>query len=86
MKDYDKNKEFSYLKCRDEQSIKKLQKLPVNSFELIENTPEFDESFIKSYNEESDEVWFFKVDIQYSKKLHDLHDDLQYWKTQKACY
>ena len=56
MKDYDKNKEFSYLKCRDEQSIKKLQKLPVNSFELIENTPEFDESFIKRYNEESDEV------------------------------
>ena len=31
------------------------QKLPVNGFDLIRNIPEFDESFIKSYNEESDE-------------------------------
>ena len=31
------------------------QKLPVNGFDLIRSIPEFDESFIKSYNEESDE-------------------------------
>ena len=31
------------------------QKLPVNGFDLIRNIPEFDESFIKIYNEESDE-------------------------------
>ena len=30
------------------------QKLPVNYFEWIENTSQFDKDFIKSYNEESD--------------------------------
>ena len=33
----------------------------------------FNEDFIKSYNEESD---FIKVDVQYFKKLHELHNDL----------
>ena len=31
------------------------QKLPVNGFELIRDITEFDESSIKSFNEESDE-------------------------------
>ena len=30
------------------------QKLPVNGFKRVKNIPEFDESFIKSYNEEND--------------------------------
>ena len=41
------------------------KKLPVNDFKWLENISEFDESFIKSYNEESDERYFFEVDIQY---------------------
>ena len=36
----------------------------------------FDESFIKSYNEESDEEYFFEVDVLFPGKLHDLHNDL----------
>ena len=31
--------------------------------------------FIKNYNEESDEGYFFEVDIQYLEKLHELHND-----------
>ena len=31
------------------------QKLPVNDFKWVENISEFDESFMKSYNEESNE-------------------------------
>ena len=47
-----------------------LQKLPVNCFELVEDASQFNEDFIKSYNEESE------VDVQYSEKFHVLHNEL----------
>ena len=53
-------------------------KLPVNKFEWIEDTSQFNEDFIKSYNEESDEGYFFEVDVQYSETLHELHKDLPF--------
>ena len=53
MKDYDKNKESSYLQYWD-----------VN------------EAFIKKYNEESDEGYFLEVEVQYTEKLHEIHNDL----------
>ena len=34
------------------------QKLSVNSFEWIKDTSQFNEDFIKNYNEESDEGYF----------------------------
>ena len=34
------------------------QKLPVNSFERTKDTSQFNEDFIKNYNEESDEGYF----------------------------
>ena len=40
------------------------QKLPVNDFEWIKDTSQFNEDFIKIYNEESDEGYFFEVDVQ----------------------
>ena len=52
------------------------QKLPVNNFEWIKDTSQFNEDFIKKYNEESDEGYFFEVDVQYPEKLHELHNDL----------
>ena len=42
-----------------------LQKFPVNKFEWVEDTFQFNEDFIKNYNEESDEGYFPEVDIQY---------------------
>ena len=42
----------------------------------------------KNYNEESDKVYFFEVDDQYTKKLYELHDDLPFlperMKTEKV--
>ena len=53
MKEYNQNKEPSYLKwCR------------------------FNEDFIKNYNEENYEGYFLEVDVQYSKRLHELFNDL----------
>ena len=40
-----------------------LQKLPINGFECVEDISAFDESFLKVYNEESDEVYFLEVNV-----------------------
>ena len=45
-------------------------KLPVNKFEWMEDTFQFNEDFIKNYNAESDEGYFLEVDVQYPEKLH----------------
>ena len=79
--DYDKNKESSYLKyweVNNTYGCTMLQKLPVNNFEWIEDISQFNEDFIKSYNGETDERYFLKVDVQYPKKLHELHNDLSF--------
>ena len=50
MKDYDKNKESSYLQYRDVNNLygwAMSQKLPVNNFEFIKDTSQFNEDFIK---------------------------------------
>ena len=81
MKDYDKNKESSYLKYWYVNNLygwAVSQKLPVNKFEWIKNNSQFNEDFIKNYNEESDEGHFLEVDTQYPEKLHELHNDLAF--------
>ena len=55
-----------------------VEKLPVNKFEWIEDTSQFNEDFIKNYNEESDEGYFLEVNVQYPENLHELHDDLPF--------
>ena len=79
MKDYDKNKESSYLKYCD---VSNFAKAPVNKFEWIE-TSEFNEDFIKNYNEESDEGYCLETDVQYPEKLHELHNDLPFLPERK---
>ena len=54
------------------------QKFPVNIFKWIEEASQFNEDFIKSYNEESDEGHFLEVGLQYPKKLEEIHNDLQF--------
>ena len=51
------------------------QKPPVNSFEWIEDTSQFNEDYIKKYNEEIDKGYFLQVDVQYLEKLHERHND-----------
>ena len=57
MKGYDKNNESSYLLYWDVNNLYDWampQKLPVNNFEWVEDTSQFNEDFIKNYNEERD--------------------------------
>ena len=44
------------------------QKLPVNNFEWIEDTSQFNEDFIKSCSEESNEGYFLEVNVDYPEK------------------
>ena len=46
------------------------------NFEWIEATAQFNEGFIKKYNEESDH--FLEADVQYPEKLHELHNELPF--------
>ena len=55
-----------------------LQKPPVNNFEWIKVTSQFNEDSIKNYDDESDEGYFLGTDVQYPEKLHELHNDLPF--------
>ena len=55
-----------------------VSKLPVNSFKGKTNTSEFDEDFIKYYDEDSKKGYILEVDVKHLKYLHDLHRDLPY--------
>ena len=54
------------------------QKFPVKNFEWIKDTSQFNEDFIKNYNEESDEVHFLEVDGQGLEKLHERYNDFPF--------
>ena len=54
------------------------QKLSVNNFDWIKDIFQFNEDFIKNYNKETDDEYFFEVDVQYPDKLQKLHNDLPF--------
>ena len=39
---------------------------------------EFDEKFIKNYDENSDKGYILEADVEYPKNLHKLHSDLPF--------
>ena len=54
------------------------QKRLVNGFEWVEDLSQFNEDFIKDYDENIDEGYFLEVDVEYLKKLFGLHNDLPF--------
>ena len=54
------------------------QKLPVSNLQWVGDISEFDQSFIKNHNEESDEGYFLGVNVQYPENLFNLHSDLSF--------
>ena len=81
MKNYDKNKESSYIQYLDANNLygwAMSQKLPVNGFKWINEVTEIDVKFIKNYDEDSDKGYIFEVDVNYPRRLHDLRSDLPF--------
>ena len=63
MINYDKNKESSYIKYCDVNDLygwTMSQKLPPNDFKYIEGTSQFNEGFIKNYNEDSNILYLYQ--------------------------
>ena len=44
----------------------------------MKDTSQFNKSFIKNYNKESDQGYFLEVDCQYPEKSHELLNDLPF--------
>ena len=85
MKDHDKNKESSYLKYWDVNSLyqwKVSQKLPVNSFKWVEDLFEFDEDegyslFLEELHELDSGLPFLQERMKFKKVgklVANLHD------------
>ena len=81
MKNYDENKESSFVICDGANSFYGFamrKKLPVGNFKWIDDLSIFTEDFIKNYDEENDIGYLFVVDVEYPKILHKLHSDLPF--------
>ena len=59
------------------------QKLPVNGFKWVKKLSRFNEIFIRNYDQNSDKGYFLEVDVDFPKKLFDLHKDLQFLPERK---
>ena len=79
MKNFNKNKESSFLKYFDANNLygwEMSQKLPKSCFKCVRDVFKIDEEFIKNYDNNSDIGFVLEVDSEHSKKFHDLHSDL----------
>ena len=81
MKNYDQNIDSSYLMYLDANNLygwAMYQKLPIGGFEWVEDSSQFNEDFIKHYDENSNKGYFVKVDVKYPKKLFNSHKDFMF--------
>ena len=53
-------------------------KLPTFNFKWVEDTSQFNEDFKKTCDEKSEEGYIPDVDVQYPKKLYELHSDFPF--------
>ena len=81
MKNYDKDKKSIYLMYLDENNLygwAMSQDLPVDGFKWVEDLSKNYEDFIKNYDENSNIGYYFNVDAEYPKELHELHSNLPF--------
>ena len=60
------------------------QNLYLIDFKWIEDISEFNEDFLKSYNDKSDEEYFLEVDVQYPENLQNFLNDLPFLLERKT--
>ena len=96
VKDYDKNKESSYIQYLDTNSLygaAMSKKLPMKGFKWMDDISRIDEEFIKEYDENSNKGYVLEVDVNYPQELYDIHSDMPFLpermvinKTKKLVY
>ena len=81
MKNYDKNKESSYIQYLDANNLygwEMSQKLLADGVKWKKNMLKFNKDFIKNYDEDSAKEYSLEVDVKYPKILHNVHCDLPF--------
>ena len=51
---------------------------PADGFDWVEDLSKIDEDFTSNYDRNSGKGYILEVDVEYPKKLHDLHRDLPF--------
>ena len=80
MKGFNNNEESSYIQYLDANNLygwAMSKKLPTNGFKWIDNN-KINEDFIKNINESDTKGYILEVDVEYPKRLHELHSDLPF--------
>ena len=72
-----------YLDANDLYRWAMSQKLPVNGLKWVKDSSKFNDSFMKNYDKNSDKGYFLEVDVEYPKKLFNLHRDLPFLPERK---
>ena len=75
MSDYDSNKPSTFITYLDKNNLygwSMSEYLPYEKFKWLENIDGFD---VMSINEKIDIGYILEVDLEYSKELHELHND-----------
>ena len=89
MKNYDENNESSYIEYLDANNLYGWaisQKLPVKDFKWVKKKKklsEFNEDFIKKFDEDSNTGYFLEIDIDCPKTLFDDHKNLPFLPKRK---
>ena len=81
MKNYDENKECSFLIYDDANHLygfPMYEKLPVRGFKWSNKLDKFTDEFKKNYDKNSDKGYILEVDADYPKDLHKLYSDLPF--------
>ena len=81
IKNYNKDIEESFLAYLDDNNLHgwaMSQKLSASGFKWKKNMLKFNGEFIKNYDKDSDKGYILKVDVEYPKNLHGLHEDLPF--------
>ena len=81
MKDYNKDKEESFLEYLDANNLygwEMSEPLPVDGFDWIKDLSKIDGDFIKNYDKDSDKGYILEVYVKYPKNINDLHSDLPF--------
>ena len=55
-----------------------ISKVTLDGFKWVEETSQFNEDFIKNYNEYSDMGYYLEVDVQYPKEPNEFQNDLPF--------
>ena len=81
MKDYDENKDSSYIQYLNRNNFYGMamcEKLPVKGFKWIDDISIINEEFLKSSDKESSKGYILKIDVDYPNELKDLHCDFPF--------